>query len=85
MQLITDLLSQYLTLYWFYFQDYEGVDVEYITLNGWKTPICDVRKFEDLPEQAKNYVREIERLLGVPVWWIGVGQARDAIIVNKPE
>ncbi len=66
-------------------QDYEGVEVKYITLPGWKTPICDFRKFEDLPEEAKNYVREIERLLGVPVWWIGVGQARDAVIVNKPE
>jgi adenylosuccinate synthase len=58
--------------------------VDYISLPGWNEPICDCRKFEDLPEAAQNYVREIERLLEVPVWWIGVGQARDAMIQNKP-
>ena len=59
--------------------------MDYISLPGWNESICECRKFEDLPEAAKKYVREIERLLEVPVWWIGVGQARDAIIPNKPE
>jgi adenylosuccinate synthase len=56
--------------------------VDYISLPGWKACIQGCRNFQDLPEAAQNYVREIERLLEVPVWWIGV---RDAMIQNKPE
>ena len=31
---------------------------------GWKTDITGVRKFEDLPQNAQNYVTKIEELLG---------------------
>ena len=31
---------------------------------GWKTDITGVRKFEDLPANAQNYVLKIEELLG---------------------
>ena len=65
-------------------QDYEGVEVAYETLPGWKTDISKIRKFEDLPGNAQNYVLRIEELLGVPVWWIGVGQARSAMVDRVP-
>ena len=61
-------------------QEFEGVEVEYVTLPGWKTSVAGCRSFSDLPVQAQDYVNKIEQLLGVPVKWIGVGQARDAII-----
>ena len=32
---------------------------------GWKTSIAAVRKFEDLPQNAQNYVHKIEELLGM--------------------
>lgn len=60
----------------------EKVEVEYITLPGWNADITAARKFEDLPENCQKYVLTIESLLGVPVTWIGVGPARDAIIVR---
>ena len=47
------------------FQDFDGVTVDYITLPGWKKPIVDCRKFEDLPENAQSYVNKIQELLGV--------------------
>jgi len=56
------------------------VEVEYITVPGWKTSIENVRKFEDLPIEAQQYVRTIEQYLEVPIKWIGVGQGRDAMI-----
>jgi adenylosuccinate synthase len=61
-------------------QDYEGVTVDYITMPGWKTDISNCRNFQNLPENAQNYVTKIEQLLGVHVGWVGVGQSRDAII-----
>lgn len=56
------------------------VQVIYETFKGWKKDISHVRKFEDLPKEAQDYVKYIENFVEVPVKWIGVGQERDAII-----
>jgi len=56
------------------------VDVEYITVPGWKTRISALRKYEDLPEKCRAYVETIEERMGVPVEWIGVGPGREAMI-----
>jgi adenylosuccinate synthase len=38
-------------------------------------PKCKgVRKYEDLPQEAKDFIREIERQVGIPVVLIGTGQ-----------
>ena len=65
-------------------QDYVGVSIEYLTMPGWKTDISKCRNFEDLPKNAQNYVLKIEEILGVPIWWIGVGQARLAMVDRVP-
>jgi adenylosuccinate synthase len=67
------------------FQDFEGVEVGYISLPGWQESIESCRTFDELPINARLYVQKIEELLGVPILWIGVGQSRDAIIVRKPQ
>lgn len=58
----------------------EKVDVEYITMPGWKCSTENVRKYKDLPENAKKYIEEITNFLNVPVRWIGVGKDRESII-----
>jgi len=62
---------------------FEGVEVEYITLPGWKTSISAVRKFEDLPLNAQKYVLKIEELLGLPMRWVGVGPERESMILRS--
>jgi len=57
-----------------------SVDVEYVTLPGWKTPITGCRTFEELPATCKEYVRYIEKFLGVPIEWIGVGPGRESML-----
>ncbi|CAO3694174.1 unnamed protein product [Umbelopsis ramanniana] len=61
----------------------ERIEVEYIEVPGWKQDISQCRKYEDLPVNAQKYVELIEKELGVPVEWIGVGVSRDAMI-HKP-
>jgi adenylosuccinate synthase len=56
------------------------VECEYITVPGWKCSIENVRKFEDLPIQAQDYVRTIQNHLQIPIKWVGVGPGRDAMI-----
>lgn len=46
--------------------DLEGIEVEYITLPGWKTSLANIRKYDDLPENAKKYVKNIEDHVKVP-------------------
>lgn len=58
----------------------EKVDVEYITLPGWKQSVKDVRKYDDLPTNAKSYLKTIQDYVGVPIKWVSVGKSRDAII-----
>ena len=47
---------------------------------GWKTDISQVRKWEDLPEAARNYVEMIEKAIDCPIKWISVGPERESII-----
>lgn len=54
----------------------------YDELPGWSEDISNVRRFEDLPANAKAYVRHVEDLIGVPVEYISVGPERSATIVR---
>jgi len=56
--------------------------VVYRDFKGWNTPTTQVKKFEDLPVEAREYVEFIEETVGVPVAWIGTGPARDDMIVR---
>ncbi len=47
---------------------------------GWNTPIDQVRKFSDLPQEAQDYVLRIEKLMECPITYVSVGADRDAII-----
>ena len=49
-------------------------------LPGWKCDIRGIKKFEDLPENAKRYVEFAEKEIGVPVRIVSNGPARDDII-----
>ena len=52
-------------------------------LPGWHCDITGVRKFEDLPQAAQNYVTRLEELVGCKIKYISVGPERDACIVRK--
>lgn len=58
----------------------EKVEVVYKTFPGWKADTSKARTFSDLPAGAQDYIKYIEEFVGVPVLWIGVGPARDAMI-----
>lgn len=47
---------------------------------GFTGDISEIRKFEDLPANAKTYIEAIEKACGAPVTIIGVGPGRDQVI-----
>lgn len=52
----------------------------YETMPGWKTSLSDIRKYEDLPENAKKYIAKVEDLIGAPIGIISVGPDREQTI-----
>ena len=55
--------------------------IEY--MDGWKTDISGVRKWEDLPENARKYVEYIEKEIGCFIEYVSVGPERDSIIIRE--
>jgi adenylosuccinate synthase len=58
----------------------DQVETVYETLPGWMEDISRARSFEELPANARSYVKFIEAAAGAPVKWIGVGPERQATI-----
>jgi len=52
----------------------------YEEFDGWNVDISNIKKFEDLPENAKKYLNRIEELVGVRIKFIGVGKDREQTI-----
>ena len=55
----------------------------YDTLPGWTEDITNVHSFDELPQNAKNYIRKIEEVTGVDVAMFSVGPDRLQTIVIK--
>ncbi len=52
------------------------------TMPGWKCDISGVRKWEDLPQAARDYVEYVEKAIGCHITYVSVGPERDAIILH---
>ncbi|MBI5778660.1 MAG: adenylosuccinate synthase [Planctomycetes bacterium] len=61
----------------------EGCQPVYETLPGWSEDISGIRKYRDLPENARKYIGFIEKKLGVPIKMVSVGAEEKQIIHKK--
>lgn len=61
-------------------KDLERVSPHYITFPGWKCPIGKAKNFSELPPEARDFVKKLECVCGVPVSYISVGPERDQLI-----
>ena len=60
--------------------DFHHAKPIYENVPGWKTDISGCRTFEELPKNAQDYVRFLEKISGARISAIGVGQDRNATI-----
>lgn len=64
--------------------DYKNNKPVYKEYKGWEESIANITRFEDLPENAKIYIHEIENYLNVPIDIVSNGPGREEnIIINK--
>jgi len=55
----------------------------YEELPGWKTSTSGITSYNDLPENAKKYVKRIEELVGAPIALISSGPEREETIIRE--
>ena len=53
------------------------------TLKGWHCDIRGIKNYEDLPQEARDYVEFIESELGHKITMVSNGPEREAIIFRK--
>ena len=64
--------------------EYKNNKPIYKEYKGWKENISKVKKYDDLPENARKYIEDIQKYLDVPIDIISNGPGREQnIIVRK--
>lgn len=96
--MLLDVLGEFDTIQLCYEYDHMGQKVEdfparldfieeckpvYQELPGWRCDISQCRTYEELPEEAKAYIKAIEDTTGVPVKIVSVGPRRDQTIIRQ--
>ncbi len=61
----------------------EGCQPVYEDMPGWKDSTVGVKRYDELPENARAYLKRIEEIVGVPVDIISTGPDREETIVLR--
>ena len=59
----------------------DSAEPVYEYLDGWNCDISGCRSFDELPENAKKYIRFIEKAISCPIKYVSVGAERDQYFV----
>ena len=54
--------------------------IEYF--EGWKQDVSGIRRWEDLPKAARDYVEFVEKQIGCFIKYVSVGPERDSVIIR---
>ena len=62
---------------------FAACEAVYETLPGWTSPTKNVRRFDDLPREARAYIARLEEVTGVPAAIVSTGSAREDTIIRE--
>lgn len=66
-------------------EGYDAIEPVYEDMPGWSEQTYGVTVYEELPQAAKNYIKRLEALTGVPVDIISTGPDRaETIVLRHP-
>ncbi|MDG2411416.1 MAG: adenylosuccinate synthase [Halioglobus sp.] len=66
-------------------EDYEGLVPVYEEVPGWSDSTLGAKALEELPQQARNYIKKIEAVVGAPIDIISTGPERlETIVLRHP-
>ena len=61
--------------------DFDRCQPVYKEFKGWGSDVSKIRRFENLPKEAKIYLRFIEQQLKIPIKLVSVGAERESNII----
>ncbi|SDL10694.1 adenylosuccinate synthase [Nonomuraea jiangxiensis] len=64
--------------------DFHHAKPIYEEFPGWQEDISGAKVLEDLPPNARSYIRTLEEMSGAPISAVGVGPGRDQTVVVRP-
>ncbi|MCW8878438.1 MAG: adenylosuccinate synthase [Kangiellaceae bacterium] len=64
-------------------EGFERVEPQYIEMPGWSENTFGVQSWDELPENARNYIAKIEEIVGVPVDIVSTGPDRVETITRR--
>lgn len=59
---------------------HSAIEPVYEVWPGWQTSTSHVRSFDKLPQAARNYLKRIEELIGLPISILSVGPGRESTL-----
>ena len=62
---------------------YSKIKPNYISVKGWQSSSKEAQTFEELPENAKAYIKKLEELLSCPISIVSVGKEDRKTIVRE--
>ena len=62
---------------------FDNVEPVYTEIPGWQCDLTKITKEEDLPEAFVNYIKFLEKELGVPVKYVSIGPDREQTITRN--
>ena len=62
---------------------FEKCEPIYEELPGWSESTVGLRSYDELPENAKAYLKRMEEVVGIPVDIISTGPERDETIILR--
>lgn len=51
---------------------------------GWKCDISNIKSWDELPQECKDYVNAIEEMIGFPIGYVSNGPEREALLKREP-
>ena len=63
--------------------DLSNCEPIYEEIPGWSENTAGIRKFEQLPKAAQNYLKRLEEICEIPIDMISTGPDRDDTIVLR--
>ena len=63
------------------YESFEAPNIKYIEMDGWMCSTVGITNYEELPDNAKKYIKTIEEISETKVVMISTGPSRNQIII----
>jgi adenylosuccinate synthase len=64
--------------------DLARLEPAYRVFPGWREDLSEARRFDDLPQSFRQFVKFLETFLGVPVTAVSTGPERGQLVRSTP-